>query len=249
MARRVLGPARRRVPRHGHRVQARPGVLRRRRLLAAAGRRADRPDGARGHLHAAWRRRVCCTSANRAGRSSPRWTRYYEHAWHQSLAGCSLDETLKTLSRGRAVTPLDALQLQEIRRPGRQIRRDADQHDHRAARNHAALNESRSSRAAGGVDVAAQVGQHRHDAPAQRQPARDTARRRSWPQRSASRGRSADSTRAVLPPRVTATIAAACARCGQRHRRFADGAAVRRQRTACPRDGAYLRAESSRRRG
>ncbi len=48
-------------------------------------------------------------------------------------------------------------------------------------------------------------------------------------------GRSADSTRAVLPPRVTATIAAALRVRGQRHRRLADGAAMRRRARASPR--------------
>src|SRR5687768_10548049 len=55
--RRRAGEAGRRVSRHRHRVQGRARVLRGRRVLAAAGRRADRPDGVPGKLHADWRTR------------------------------------------------------------------------------------------------------------------------------------------------------------------------------------------------
>ena len=71
-------------------------------------------------------------------------------------------------------------------------------------------------------------------APRQRQPPRDVRAGRS-PRRSAPRGRSADSTRAVLPPRVTATIAAASRVCGQRDRRLADRRGRAPAAGACPR--------------
>ena len=85
----VLGPPRRRVPRHRHGVQPGPGVLPRRAVLAAAGRRSDRADGARSDLHAP-QDSGTLLHVRQSGydRSSPRWTRLLRHH-ARTPAGCS----------------------------------------------------------------------------------------------------------------------------------------------------------------
>ena len=104
----------------------------------------------------------------------------------------------------------EPLDFQVVGVGARQIGIDADEHDRRAGGDEPARDELLADQRAGRVHVLADVGADRHDAPVERQPPRGVVA--SVVARIGARGRSADSRRAVLPPRVTATIACASPR-------------------------------------